>query len=298
MYQRCYFRIESNYSSQNHERTNNMFDEIVELFSQEGWRLLHQYGDGRCPEIQKEKSVLYVHPQALSGDVDVNLIKEIEDILKNGIRFEYYRTDRYKEVFDWTDEQYTDYLNQNKDKIIEDLLEGFNTKRSNQVIIPEFSRGPLKNVCGRYEVKRIGTSGIKTSNDLDWNYVYNQFMELVSSGKILVAETNKGWGFRTATPKETMRLQKYLEWCCNNEKNISKQSTKEYIQKLMNEDYMLNDKEITSIFNYSEWTVSLGSKEIQSVGINSVYDEKEGGYRCEKDDEIMNRDQNMGMQML
>lgn len=298
MYQHCYFRIEANYTSLNKERVNYLFDEIVELFNQKGWKTLHDYGDGRCPEIQKGKSVLYVHPQALSGDVDVDLIDEIEETLNGGIRFEFYKTDKYQEVFDWTDEQYTDYLNKNKDKIIEDLLQGFKTKRSNQVIIPDFSCGPIRMVCDRYEVRRIGTGGIKTSSNLDWNYVFDRFTQLVSSGKILVGSTNKGWGFRTATPKETGIVQKYLEWCCNNEKIISSQSTQEYIQEKLDEEGMLHDKEITPIFNYSEWTENSRSKEIRRLGINAVYDENEGEYRSENDDEIMNREQNEGMQML
>lgn len=295
MYQHCYFRIESNHISLNPERTNDLFKEIVELFEQKGWKSLHEYGVGNCPEIQKGKSVLYVHPQSLSGDVDVDLIEEIEETLKEGIRFEYYQTDRYKEVFDWTDEQYLDYLNQNKDKIIEDLLKDFKTKRSNQVILPDFSFGPLRNVCDRYKVKRLGTSGIETSSNLDWNYVYDQFTKLVSSGKLFVAETNRGMGFRTATAKETARTQEYLKWCCDNEKPISNKNTQEYIQMKLKDDY---DKGITSIFDYAEWTVNTRSKEIRNLGIYAVYDENEEGYRSEEDDEIMNREQHEGMQMM
>ena len=298
MYQNCYFRIESNHISLTPERTNDLFKEIVEMFEQKGWKSLHEYGVGNCPEIQKGKSVLYIHPQSLSGDVDVDLIEEIEETLKAGVRFEYYQTDRYDEVHDWTDEQYINYLNQNKDKIIEDLLKDFKTKRSNQVILPDFSFGPLRNICDRYSKRRIGTGGIKTSSNLDWNYVYDQFTKLVSSGKLFVGETNRGRGFRTASPKETARVQKYLKWCCENEKPISNKTTQEYIQMKLSEDYALPDKEITPIFAYSDWVVNSRSKEIQNMGIYAVYDENEEGYRSEEDEEIMNREQHEGMQMM
>ena len=298
MYRHCYFRIEPNYVSLKPERTNDLLKEIVELFEQKGWKSLHEYGIGTCPEIQKGKSVLYVHPQSLSGDVDMKLIDEIEETLKDGVRFEFCKTDMYGEVFEWTDEQYMDYLNQNKEEIIEDLLKDFKTDRKNKVILPDFSFGPIRNICDRYSRRRIGTSGIKTSSNLDWNYVYDQFTKLVSSGKLFVGETNRGRGFRTASPKETARVQKFLKWCCENEKPISNKTTQEYIQLKLSEDYALPDKEITPIFDYSNWVVNSRSKEIQNMGIYAVYDENEEEYRSEEDEEIMNREQHEGMQMM
>lgn len=55
MYQHCYFRIEANYTSLNKERVNYLFDEIVELFNQKGWKTLHDYGMEDVLKYKKEK---------------------------------------------------------------------------------------------------------------------------------------------------------------------------------------------------------------------------------------------------
>lgn len=63
MYRQCYFRIESNDENLSQEETYELYDEIVALFEQEGWKYKRKYGNGYGPEIQKGKSELYIHPR-------------------------------------------------------------------------------------------------------------------------------------------------------------------------------------------------------------------------------------------
>lgn len=297
-YQNCYFRIESGHLTLSAEQSKKLFDEIVNLFEEKGWISLHEYGIGECPEISKGKSILYIHPQSLSGNVNITLVDEIEETLKKGVNFKYYHTDKYHKVYDWSDEEYLEYLTQNKENIIHELLKDFQTKRSNQVIIPNFYCSPIRSVCDKYKLNRLEVNGTHISANLDWNYVYDQFTKLVSSGKLFVGETNRGRGFRTASPKETARVQQYLKWCCENEKPISDKTTQEYIQIKLSEDYALPDKEITPIFAYSDWVVNSRSKEIRNKGIYAVYDENEEEYCSEEDDGILSREQHEGMQSI
>ena len=62
------------------------YDEILDLFVKNGWKIKVPHSQGVCPEIQNGKSELYIHPQSLSGDVDVEHMQSDENAKMNLVK--------------------------------------------------------------------------------------------------------------------------------------------------------------------------------------------------------------------
>lgn len=248
MYKNCYFYIESGYMNVSDEQQERFFDEITDLFVKNGWDIKVEHINNVCPEIRNGKSELYIHPQALSGYIDTELVESIESILKQGTQFKYRYFKSYEDAYDWNDARYFEYLEHNKENIENDLLKIFKTKRKNLYMdAGDFLAGPLHHISEKYKKHRL-TCG---SDNLEWKYVQELFKQMVMSGKILAGETKKGICFRTAKSEETQTIKKYLDWCQENDKCVNDNAVNEYFVKIMNSNKNTHYDSVNVLFGYS-----------------------------------------------
>ncbi len=201
-YKRVYFRINTpsyrtngiGFQDQDGKRFD---DEAVQVFLNDGWDIKKKRTDnGCCSTVTKDKQELYLHPDHFSGVVVEDIIPHIEQIIKGGSLFEPRWTDVYDEVFDITDEEYMELLQSKRTEIEQDLLEKFQTKRSNLYITSSWSI--VDNVLSKYRIKRLTHYvGVYSSSNADCQFIAKIFDDLVNAGKIVTAQTKNGTGYRT-----------------------------------------------------------------------------------------------------
>lgn len=198
-----HFRLESGYkwgSGLDEDKSNAFHVEIYNLFSEAGWKISGKKYDNSCYEAWMGKSRLYLHPMDASGEVAVDLIPKVENILSKGTTFKHYRTDNYRELFDMTDDEYIKYLNDNRENIKHDLINGFRTKRSNLYVT--YTLNVIEKVKEKYHIDRLKNHIGRSSNDIEWRYTEDMFKELVDNNVFITADTKHGLGYRTKTDKE------------------------------------------------------------------------------------------------
>ena len=250
------------------EQQERIFDEITDLFVKNGWDIKVKRSMGECPEMRNGKSELYIHPQELVGNIDTELVESIENILKQGTQFKYSYFKSYEDVYDWNDAQYLEYLENNKKNIEKDLLKEFKTKRKNLYMSAgDYFAGPLYHISEEYKKHRLSCD----SGSLEWNYVQEQFKQLVLSAKILAGETRKGVFFRTAKREETAAIKKYLNWCKENEKSVNDSTVNEYLRATFNTAENANCDQVNVLFGYSAF-------------INEIAKEQQQGQETEDDE--------------
>lgn len=202
-YKDIHFRLESGYKwgeGMPQEQSESFHEEIKRLFVEAGWEIRGKKFNSSCLEAWKGESRLYLHPMDASGEVEISLIKEVEQILSKGTTFKHYHTDDYRELFDMNDEDYKQWLENNKENIKRDLLESFKTPRSNLYIID--TSGVVQNVKEKYHINRLRNHIGRSSSDMEWGYTTDILREMVNEGVFVTAETKNGTGYRTKTDKE------------------------------------------------------------------------------------------------
>lgn len=198
-YRSIHFRLESGYKwgeGMEEDRTNDFYDDITNLFKNGGWTIKEKRSSSSCPVVTKDKNRLYLHPMDASGELQEDLISEVEEILSKGKTFTHYNTDIYEILHDMSDEEYQIYLEENRNNIESDILNAFKTKRKNLYIVQ--SHAVIDNIKEKYRIQRIQEHICRSSNNIEWQYVADIFLKLINDNKIIVAKTKSGEGYRTA----------------------------------------------------------------------------------------------------
>lgn len=198
-YRSIHFRLESGYKwgeGMEEDRTNDFYDDITNLFKNCGWTIKEKRSSSSCPVVSKDKNSLYLHPMDASGELQEDLIPEVEEILSKGKTFTHYNTDVYEILQDMSDDEYQIYLEENKNNIESDILKAFKTKRKNLYVVQ--SSAVIENIKEKYRIQRIQEHICRSSNNLEWKFVSEIFEQLLKDNKIIVAKTKSGNGYRTA----------------------------------------------------------------------------------------------------
>lgn len=208
-YRKVWFRIRSQYDGRYgwpSETARQTFqEETRHLLQDAGWTLHESRGSGVCDTATLGKQDLYIHPMALSGVIDEDSIPKIEELLSQAQTFHCYHVDRYEEYLDMTDSEYKEMLESQKESITADILEAFKTKRRDL-----FKTGPvLDSIAKKYSVNRLCDQ--HKENDFAYELVQNIHAVLLDEGKLVMASTSKGLGYRTATAKELREQQQQRE---------------------------------------------------------------------------------------
>lgn len=175
MYKKIYYRIDSGYEwgkGLENDKLDRFTLEMRNLFKNAGWEI-EEGKSCSADTVRKGKSSLYVHPMELTGPLDVDLFKEVEDILSKSTTCELYKIDTYGDVMDWTDEEYINYLNSKKEKIKKDILEYVTPyKRYISDIVRDILYKHGKNTLSNYRC-------VTCSDDIDYVFVEKLIEELV-----------------------------------------------------------------------------------------------------------------------
>ncbi len=204
-YKNVYFRLESGYQwgkGMDQNASDAFHNELNELFINAGWEIKEKEFSCSCPEAFKDKNRLYLHPQSASGELQEDLIPEVEKILSKGTTFKHYKTDVYETLFNMSDEEYQKILEGQEKEIRKDLLEGFKTKRSNLFITSSWA--VIERVKEKYHIQRIQQHLGRSSDNLEWKYVGEIFNKMIEEGCFVTAETKNGKGFRTKTSRDNV----------------------------------------------------------------------------------------------
>lgn len=202
-YKHVYFHLNSGYvwgEGMGQNETENFYSDILNLFDAEGWTITEPYRSGSGATVANGNSSLYIHPQSVSGYVTEELIPAVSAALEHGSTFQHYATDIYETAYNWTAQQYRDYLNSKRGDINEALLEAFKTPRRN---LYKFDCNALPVVISKFHVQRLDGQNGHCTGDITEQVIREMFTALVNTCKIDRGETKNGTAYRTAPQRRT-----------------------------------------------------------------------------------------------
>lgn len=202
-YKHVYLRLNSGYvwgKGMDQDKTENFYSDILGLFAGEGWTIKEPYRNGSGATVANGNSSLYIHPQEVSGYVTEELIPAVSAALEHGCTFQHYATDIYDTAYNWTAQQYREYLNSKRGDINAALLEAFKTPRRN---LYKFDYNALPVVISKFHVQRLDGQNGHCTGDITEQVIREMFTALVNTGKIDRGETKNGTAYRTAPKRRT-----------------------------------------------------------------------------------------------
>lgn len=202
-YKHVYFRLNSGYvwgKGMDQDKTENFYSDILVLFEADGWTIKEPYRQGSGATVANGSSSLYIHPQEVSGYVTEDLIPAVSAALEHGCTFQHYATDIYETAYNWTAQQYREYLNSKRGDINAALLEAFKTPRRN---LYKFDYNALPVVISKFHVQRLDGQNGHCTGDITEQVIREMFAALVNTGRIDQGETSRGTAYRTAPKRRT-----------------------------------------------------------------------------------------------
>lgn len=202
-YKHVYFRLNSGYvwgKGMDQDKTEKFYSDILALFAADGWTITEPYRQGNGATVANGNSSLYIHPQEVSGYITEDLIPAVSAALEHGCTFEHYATDIYNTAYNWTAQQYREYLNSKRGDINAALLEVFKTPRRN---LYKFDYNALPVVIDKFHVQRLDGQNGHCTGDITEQVIREMFTALVNTGKIDKGETKNGTAYRTAPQRRT-----------------------------------------------------------------------------------------------
>ena len=189
-------------------------NEVSEILEANGWDVHKSLRSGVSSTASKGRNHLYLHPQDFSGVVENSEREVLFEAFKNADTFLCETVDVYREIFDMTDEELTENLNNAREAIESELLEAFTTKRSNLYFSEVGPFGLDGKIGKKYSVERLAIEGKRSHHGVDRRidgicatFAGEVFQSLVDSGKIVTSQTKNGIGYRSANKKELEKLQ-------------------------------------------------------------------------------------------
>lgn len=157
------------------------YDEVINLFEDNGFIVREPDFSGACPEAVKPgtSEKLYLHPMEFTGPVLESDIPKIERLLKSGETFEFRKTDTYGELYDLTDSEYVDYLESNRDEIEQDIMNDI----GNDFVYYNFFDN--NKVYDKWHLDRTTAHIGKSSLDVDIQFLANVLQSLVDDGMVI-----------------------------------------------------------------------------------------------------------------
>jgi hypothetical protein len=196
IYVNTYFRIRCNKDNfdngMTEEDVKNYFTEVTQILTKLGYKFedINKLMSGHCPTGYKDFGDLYCHPNMISGYVNKDCINDIEAALKEAKTFKYEYTDLYKEIRNYTNEEFLNELNNCKEKIENNILQIFKTKRRN-LFVHESAIYNIKSGLNYDDNWKLGLKQLET------NYIMDVFSRLIDNGKLQFSKIKSGNGYRS-----------------------------------------------------------------------------------------------------
>lgn len=213
-YAKVYFRIRTPgfdcYSGSFDNQTDHdtFYQNVGNAFESIGWAA------DMC-HLTNGKQHLYIHPQEISGVVKKNDIMHIAETLESLTHYINY-VDIYNDVYDVTDEQYIEMINNKSPEIRQMILKAAVTKRTYMYIGVEGYNGIVEYIGRKVYYPRIGLtdSGVYTSgdtNELAYSVVRDCVNDLISEGKLFTMEKEGKLYVRTPNKTEQKKMKINLD---------------------------------------------------------------------------------------
>jgi len=210
-YSDTYFRINGNgyntgdWNDWSENKSKVFQDEVNDILINQGWTIHEPSMSAASPTATKGKNHLYLHPQNFSGVCENAERVRVYEALQAGTTFACSSVDVYREIYDMSDEQLLENLNNEKEAIEQDLLQFYTTKRSNLYVTTEPSYNVIKRLAIEGKHGRDGVDG--RTQGICQNFVGEVKQALVDSGKLKTSQTRNGLGYRAANEAELKDLQ-------------------------------------------------------------------------------------------
>lgn len=195
-YFKVYFRIKSAYKGysgfENDKQSEAFHAEVADVFTKDGWEIIHGKTSGRADSAKKGKQELYLHPMYFSGVICEDSIECLHTLLSADTlgTFHCYHVDVYKEYKDMTDDEYLALLHTQDGEIEAALLAACRTKRKNLYAVGDIA----VMVANKFSVPRLGQGN---GFDKEYIVVCEVLNRLILVGAIEISQTKHGVGYRT-----------------------------------------------------------------------------------------------------
>lgn len=179
--------------------------EVRAIMENLGWCFSNDYD---CKPT-KEKSHLYIHPQDISGEMLKKEVKQLAEAFEKNQTFYLRWVDIYDTVFDITDEEYTEYLDTQKDKIKSLLLSYCKTTRKN---LFKNCLDVTNSIAGEVRLHRINDKdGYYGERAFTTNYINTVVDELIKQGYLVLAGRTDVKLIRTINKTEQKRVKRFID---------------------------------------------------------------------------------------
>lgn len=208
-YCNVYFRIDSDYkwgSGWSDSDVSNAFhNEVNEIFESLGWVIKPSEFSGACDEAWNDKERLYLHPMEFNGEVKKNHIKRIAEVLEQKARnFKLTFVDIYEDVFDITDEEYRERLQEKSAEIESSILTFCKTKRSN---LFKYRCDTEELVSKKYQITTLGLKNTYTTDKVIQSFIKETIDKLIDKGLLIKGYKGSLELIRTANKKEMKEVK-------------------------------------------------------------------------------------------
>lgn len=179
--------------------------EVREILEDLGW----YFSNGYSCELTKGKSHLNIHPQNISGEILKKEVKQLAEVFENNQTFYLRWVDIYNTAFDITDEEYTEYLDTQKDKIKSLLLSYCKTTRTN---LFKNCLDVTNSIAGEVRLHRINDKdGYYGERAFTANYINTVVDELIKQRYLVIAGRIDVKLIRTINKTEQKKLKLYID---------------------------------------------------------------------------------------
>ena len=208
-YVNVYFRIEAlnyNYPSFNftESQEKEFYTEVKNALEPLGWKAEDQKA-WHCDYIVKGKQKLYLHPQNFSGEILKNEVKNIAEALYKHDTFYLSWVDLYDTVYDISDNEYEEYLNEKKDEIQKVLFENFTTTRISKFY---YVSDICRSLSEKFRLKRIGLNdGRNYGTGQTIQYIEKIIDEMIAKGLLVGLTKNEQKFIRSLNKAEQKKLK-------------------------------------------------------------------------------------------
>lgn len=180
------------------EASHVFTDEVTNIFSALGFEIVPARFSSACPDVVRGMEKLYCHPQDLSGYLAEESISEIEAALVNAKTFKHRFTDTYETVYNYTEDEFSEALESQRENIKTAILERFKTKRRNLYI----SHYALDDVQSGLKFFDRNIHAVKPLEKMNREFIVAVFDELVESQQIVFAEKNGTKYYRSRSHRD------------------------------------------------------------------------------------------------
>ena len=193
----------------NREEHNAFYNEVAAALMPLGWSFNEIEPGVYGTDGTKGKAHIYIHPDMVSGSVLKNEVQAMAEALNNRKTFSLRWVDLYETVYDYTDNEYLQYLNTRTEDIKKYILSNAKTKRRNTfTYMSEIKRGAALSV----RRKRIGKtdSGVYHGDAMESAVVDSIVSGLIEVG-YLVQPSSRDDLIRTINKTEQRQRKLYIE---------------------------------------------------------------------------------------